>query len=339
MKKSCFLKSCCLQVTAIFLFTTACSALAGDFTLFSVPDAEVTYPHAINGAGTVAGSYQKGQEQGVFVGKPGGDIETYAFVDGLAQITAINSAGTVVGYVDNNGYKGLIIHPDKSLELLSIGGNDSVLMDANASGTMIGYYLAASGDRVISFIAKPNGKITEFSLEDWPIAAPDAINNKGTIAGVAYDPSNGAGLGFIRHVSGEIEMFDIPNTPADKQMRVMDINEAGTVLGLFIYYDPDKGEVFDGFERTQRGVITVHNVADSSGSRTITYPQAINAAGTVLGFSGNNRVPYIKDRHGNISFLTHPDGSSVIIATDINASGAITGMLLDAKRGVGYIYH
>jgi hypothetical protein len=194
-------------------------------------------------------------------------------------------------------------------------GNGKICTDPiqiNSQGDVVGVY----SDGSFSFIRFRNGKFAVIDVPGSKTTAVNAINDLGESAGTFLD-ANGRTHGFIRHATGAITRFEIPDfTATQSGFVVSGINDSETIAGTGY----DNGGIGHSFVRTRLGKITVFDPPGASSSQTA----GINARGEVAGSDPNGG--YLRFPSGRlITFL-----SSGYVVLGLNFSAAVTGTVARA---------
>jgi hypothetical protein len=149
------------------------------------------------------------------------------------------------------------------------------------------------------------------------------VNSAGDVAGYYIDPG-GIDHGFIRNAAGVITTVDVP-VNGNLGSEIVAIDGAGDTAGF--YFDSQNNE--HSFVRSSDGTITTFDPPNSfSGA------QSINDGGTVAGgfVDANGAHGYLRAPDGMFTTFD-PTGSGtqieIVIPTEINASGAVTGTYID----------
>ena len=213
----------------------------------------------------------------------------------------------------------------------------------NASMTVTGYYYVANATpaAVRGFVRDADGAITTFDVGDafesatpvWTI--PESINAAGDITGfiqfLPVGPPSDAWVGgnqpqgFLRYADGRTVAI-IPNLPPGNpaEGQPISINDFDDVAGNVPYLAP-----LSVFTRTGQGVYK-----DGISFNKLNVATAINASGTVVGFSGRAGSPssgFVLLADGQAAGVNVPAQSSQNCAGDgtfpdgINAASAIAG--------------
>jgi hypothetical protein len=183
----------------------------------------------------------------------------------------------------------------------------------NDNGEITGFYVDAKGTH--GFIRSLRGTYTSFDVPGSSTTLPVSINNEGTVAGYYDDPNyntNHVLHGFVRSQHGKITSFDAG--PAGGSTIPAGINDAGTITGRVQATSQFGGglEIY-GFARSPQGGITDLGIEE---------PFGINAAGAIVGFSGDVGV-FISPEGVDTTFQA--PGAALTVPTTINDEGAVAG--------------
>jgi hypothetical protein len=183
-----------------FILTPAKQLIA-----FGKPSQYPLKPAAINDRMDVTGTYGSFG----FVRLANGAIAIFSVPGGTSGQTetfptAINSAGTVVGYAQQNvcqrsctdtQHRGFIRYANGSIQIFTVpGSNGTFAYDVNNAGTIVGYFFVGGAKH--GFMRTADGQITTFDVPGAEgFTSAMAINNNNVIAGVCLNHSS---KGFIR---------------------------------------------------------------------------------------------------------------------------------------------
>ncbi len=338
----------------ITLLLLACHAVAGELVTFQVPGAQHLNIDAISESGAVAGRAYMGPDWIPFVRDPSGNIETFmppgAYDWGIFP-RGVDRDGTVVGYFLSPDFAmGSFIR--KSNGEMDIFGSPSVvtaLMDISDRGSIVGVDVdLAEQQKNVTYIMDSDGKRTEFTVPGYDVTFPFAISSTRIVTGICYqltDPNPFAtAQGFVRYTNGQIDTFDFPTGPADKQVAIIDVSGTGTVLGMVGWRDEQDRLVAQGFERTRNGTISTFSIEDNTGSPAYFIAGGLNNAGNVVGtrqWSDGQREyheAFVRSRNGNVDILSLPTFVHSE-ASAINNRGQVAGQYLTEEGvGLGFLY-
>ncbi|HEY1838350.1 MAG TPA: hypothetical protein VGG36_11875 [Rhizomicrobium sp.] len=212
-------------------------------------------------------------------------------------------------------------HRDSQLTTFDApGADDTVAVGINASGVVVGYYVAK---HEYGFVRSAKGTFTKFSAKASAPTYPEAVNNNGAIVGSYEDNvSSGISHGFVRAANGTIALFDPPGSVFTTPMA---INSHGAVVG---YYNDDK-QIPHGFLRGAGGKITT---IDFAGAKRGTEIWCINKKGAVAGDYIDNKGAYhgfVRGAGGKFTSFDVPGAGKKknqgTYVYGINNGGAISG--------------
>jgi len=284
--------------------------LSTAWALAALPGNPVGRPQAFNDAAMVAGESNSG---GGFLFSGGKVTEFQSPGNAPVTVTSMNASGQVVGYISigsmYSGSEAFLYSAGKITLLGFFGGTWSQAISINNSGVIAGEYQTTAG--VFRGFVLSNGKMTDLGTLGGPSTQVAAMNNAGQIAGMS-EISPGNRHAFV--YSGG-KMTDIDPLSGDYS-QALAINDAGQILALdrtspFVYSGGSihrmqipgahllpavmsstgvvagqvanaKGE-YDLFIYANGVTKDVGGIADSN-----IFPTAINAAGTVGGYSEIN---------------------------------------------------
>jgi hypothetical protein len=315
------------------------------YTSFQVPDATIgTYPNGINLSGTVIGTYI-GPYNPIFhtygtlgfVRDSSGTITTLNLGDGVngsgvphTAPTAINSAGTIVGELEDYGYphsfmldsKGTITRFDPP----QCSHTMSAAAGINAEGAIVGVCI---WDASSSYVRKPDGTFQTFEVKGAAQTWAVGINMAYLVTGYYYEANSNNAHGFVGWPNSNLlTTFDPPGSVWTKPTS---INSFGAITGSY----RDAASVDHGFVRNPLGKIVSFDPVGS----TTTYPAAINDAGVIVGgYKDSNGFThgFIRDLLGTITSFDMP-GSVYTRAVSINDHGVITGVITGVSKNLAFV--
>ena len=165
-----------------------------------------------------------------------------------------------------------------------------------------------------------------------------AINSEGAIAGQFQD-AKGIYHGFLRSLSGQFTIFDIPGLKAGANQGTAgeNINDAGEIAGIFA----DKKNGQHGFVRHADGTFETFNPPNSIAT-VVALESGLNLAGAVTGyfFDANLVIHgFVRSADGTITVFDSPLAGTGqfqgTIAAAINNDGEIAGGVTDSSN----VYH
>jgi hypothetical protein len=185
----------------------------------------------------------------------------------------------------------------------------------NDAGTVAGSYSTLNGFTG-GFVRTAYGQITPIDVGEI-YTGQLRINATGEIAGI-YEDVSGFSRGFVRSANGSITPFN-PGGAAGSTV-VTDINDAGTVVGIYLLTNTDPPS--QAYLRASDGTITTFTVPGS----TSVYPWSINDLGEVTGTysydSGDQVGGFVRSPGGIVTTFTYSAG---IVPLAINLAGTTTG--------------
>lgn len=138
---------------------------------------------------------------------------------------AINNLGQIVGTTQGSAF---LWTPGEGLTTISHGGANTVAVDINDSGQVLGYYDASDGVRN-GFLWTASGGLRPFDRTFAGSLTPMAINDMGTVVGRSH-----AGFGFVWTAENGMGDLNTLLDPADGNHAFVDnatdINDAGQIL-------------------------------------------------------------------------------------------------------------
>ncbi|NHZ87947.1 DUF3466 family protein [Massilia sp. CCM 8733] len=208
---------------------------------FGLPTA---WANGVNNAGTVVGSSKTD------VRVPGGDpynprfaSHAFAYSDGVTKdlgtlggvhsgATAINNAGTIVGYAHNTSWRerAFIYQNGRMTDLGAFEGGSSAATDINDSGQIIGQSAHTWDTSVQSAFLYVDGVMTDLGWSAGKSSKAVDINNLGQVIGYGAD-AKGLQHGFI-YQNGQLLQLDAALDPlAGWSIRsTYSINDHGQIL-------------------------------------------------------------------------------------------------------------
>jgi hypothetical protein len=256
----------------------------GKISTIDVPNEVGTHPTAVN-SGVIVGYYDVANPPYPGLSKPGfirsvngaftEIIPTIDFTNSVFP-AAINSAGETVGYfVDVTGQAaGFVRSPDDGSISVFYLGFPTIINAINSAGEYIGLRSNQFG-YFDGFLQQPNEvNPTFFDIPNAFDTGPEAINNKGQIAGSCLILNNGSGHshGFVRDVDGTITLVDVPGAT---DTGIAGIDSKGEVVGYYV----DSGGNAHGFVQKASGTTTTIDVPGSTDTSVV----AINPSGEIVG--------------------------------------------------------
>jgi len=213
-------------------------AVDGTITPFQSPEGtDETIVASMNESGWIVGDAIHGprghaKELG-FLRSPSGD---FSYLGKGMWLAAINSRGTVTGYLDDNsGEHAFIRTSDGTVTTFDPSGQGAIAYPQaiNIAGTVVGDFGATVNNVNVTegFIRAKDGGITTFAVpgDDVTGTMPSRINKAGTVVGF-YQTSDGRVHGFTRSIDGSIIPIDVPGAA---HTWAFGINDKGRVSGTF----------------------------------------------------------------------------------------------------------
>lgn len=330
---------------ALPLLLAAALVLAGQtvasaqIVTFDVPNSDGTFPLKVNLGGSVAGEYLTYTSRlQCFLRTPDGTITAFDPPGDASGATlgGLNDAGEVVGYYygyyGNSNLTEVGFLRDASGNFTNIVPSGSTYTTAdgiNNNGEIAGTWVDSS-DGVHGFVYQA-GTYTSFNVPGATSIYGVLINNNGEVAGYYYD-SNNYSHGFVRDPSGTVTTIDAPAGYTD--LLIFGLNDNGQVTG---WYGVGSGSSFVNYGFIwQAGSFTTF---DGSPTLALTFPQSINLAGTVVGYSCNNGIcdGFVRNPLGAISSLS-VSGAYSTEPSEVNAGGTIAGIWVDSPSAY-YLRH
>ena len=248
---------------------------------------------------------------------------------GGTGLTAINSAGDVVGYfADNAGVHGFVRNHRGDYQTFDYMALITEADGISAHGDIVGWY-RMPGEPAMAFhgfFRSRDGELTALDYPGHKNTVLEKINADGTIVGCYHDNDMSASMHAVWLQNGRWHALEAARTmgnaitPGDQ-----------TTVGRFV--DPSTGRSH-GWITTASGTTTL----DVPGSLA-TNPLGINPAGDVVGFYRDTALIY----HGFLlqdgAFTTiDAPGAIATDAWDINAGGDIVGDYTDTTNALhGFI--
>jgi len=245
---------------------------------------------------------------------------------------AINSSMTVTGYylTTNNEAHGFIRTADGTIDTFDVGGAvETEPASINAAGDITGFYVSTTTAFVYqtrSFLRYADGRIITFDPPPQAGNAQEAtsINDFDYVAGTVTDPYFSS-YGFTRSREGVYTEISLANATVATA-----VNASGSVVG---YATPASGATMgfvahpDGYKST----FTVSAPPDAACTTTGTFPEAVNAEGTIAGWyvCPNVSNGFVMSPEGVVSVFQLP-GAIVENRVSINEVGDVTGAYYEA---------
>jgi probable HAF family extracellular repeat protein len=237
------------------------------------------------------------------------DIGALLGTNSAAQ--AINGPGTVVGYwVKDSGAAAFLYQSNQVYEVTALGTNANYALSINDSGHVVGSSLTPDGFRAFYFDG------TVYNLGDWGGTNSHAtwINDSNGIVGFA-ESTNGATAVFFN--GQPWSLGDLGGGSA----YAYGVNASNFVVGTSTTAGGDAHAFLYGASGMQdlNGLV-------AGGGFTLVAAQAINQAGSVVGWGTTNGQvrPFFFDGT-NLTIIGLPSGATNGYGYAINAAGAVVG--------------
>ncbi len=182
----------------------------------------------------------------------------------------INDLNEVTGnYSDDAGVShGFVRDPQGRITTFDASESLTLPLAINNEGAVAGYGLG------VAFIRAVDGSIVTFSVPGATSTSAQSINNRGAVAGEAYESGN-TYHAFLRTSDGTIQAFDVANATSTI---AVSINDQGIITGSY-----NDGTTNHGFLRLADGSIVTFDAPGAYG-RQGTVPYSIDNGNTVVGF-------------------------------------------------------
>ena len=284
-------------------------------------------PIGLSGAGHTAGSYfgLAGQRRG-FVWR-GGSLLDIGTLAGVSQASAVNEAGTAVGYsVDTQNRQRAVVFSNSALADLGTlqGGTHAAANDINSTGWVVGMSERRFGaDTYQRASLWRNGQVLDLGTFGGEYSEASALNDAGQVVGWAWTPfpqrrqhaflwSDATGLVDLGTLGGVDSM-------------AADINDQGVVVGSA----RDAQQQLRAFKWTPQGGMLNLGAPPSAFESSAA---AVNDAGQIVGNSFNavecRNEPLLWENgamHLLVGLVDLASGWTVVSASDINDAGVIVG--------------
>ncbi len=267
--------------------------------LGTLPGGSFSMAEGINTWGVVAGQSSTGPDEteAVYWSRTGQITALPGLVTGpgaFSSATAINDAGTMVGYsINENGKHAVRWARGQITDLGGLPGDyDSVAFAVNDFGVAVGYSQGSSGEYAVRW--DPDGRITELAVPAGAsLTSSYGIDNAGYIVGSAFDQTNLQSYAVEWHPDGSVHELaggqqDIQAT-AINDVRVAVGNNERSDGGLdgTIWYPDGRSSV----------------IAPPGGGPYVFYPTGINDRGFVTGNAVDSGGPALVSPDGRIVYL------------------------------------
>jgi len=191
-------------------------------------------------------------------------------------------------------------------------GTETHLAGVSDKGSAVGYF----GSGPTGFIYRADGTIIVVNYAG--LSALRGINKSGATTGALAQGNRS--LGGAGKPNGSIKAFSVFNKK--NLVDTAAINEAGEIIGT--YYSG--ASATHGFVRDSGGNITSFDATEFG-----TYPRAINATGSITGYSHGHC--FVRDPAGNLTTFD-PTGQTNGTCQSINDNGTIVGTYTDNADNV-----
>ena len=247
---------------------------------------------------------------------------------------AVNSSMTVTGYylVTNNEAHRFIRTADGTIDTFRVAGAVWTQPESiNAAGDITGFYEStteAPGKQTQGFLRYGDGRIITFDpppqAGNAPAGFPISINDFDVIVGTVFN-ANSTSYGFTRSREG---VFSPPISFGNATVATA-INSSGSVVGYAGSFPPI------GFVAHPDGYHFAFTVSppSSAACTAATFPETINAEGTIAGWYSALCPPYerggfVRSPEGVVSVYQLP-GAIAENYVAINEVGDVTGAYTD----------
>jgi uncharacterized membrane protein len=290
-------------------------------------------PYGLNSSNQMAGdSTQDGNAYTAYVDRSLGSPAPVNPPEGAvsASLRAINDAGVAVGtWRDGNGLShAFMVDGNNNATDLSalIGGRQSWGADINNNGVIVGGVDFGDGTTSNSkgFTFNTNFRTLQIidGLSDFPMCSPSAINDIGQIVGTCFDPSFLHSRPFLFALGSISKLFD-------QEAYAFDINNQGHVAGAtqdFIASGGNAGPFL--FADGKINWIPVNGLPNALNDNDQVVGNAMKTDLTSFAFIYDGGIAYDLN-----TLVTPPTPLQIILAWDINNSGAISTSALDSDFG------
>lgn len=328
---------------ALRMFLPLCLAIApcaplaaATYTEFDVPDAQETYPAAINGQGTVAGWYADAEfvPRG-FIRSADGTFTTFVHPGYSFNVTAMNDNGWVVGsYAEltSGALRGYIRAPDGDLETIPTPPNVNLSPTGiDDNGDVCGFFFVAGASlQEHGFIFTAGGSFLQIDIAGKRTEL-HGIDDMGAVAGSAESvPARSQGL--VRAPDGTITLFARPDW---RRTVASSISDAGSIAGSFV----DADGLYHGFFRDADGRLAAFDLSDAADD---VGAFSINAKGAVAGHFYEDGFGlahgFVRKPNGAFQSFDAPGAVQQTLVAAINDRGVIVGRFYGGdQRYHGYL--
>jgi hypothetical protein len=216
----------------------------GRIVVFDASSFNVTDVESISDSGDVAGmTFDSSNPIRGFVRDQNGAITVFDAPNAAATyVTGVNSRGEVIGYFSDTTRAYSLVGYARNVRGQFNLFDDALAFAINAAGAITGSLTGSSPDS--GFIAEVNGRIVFYDGFD---ASGRSVNARGDVVGYLFDQNQNKVRGFVRHMNGDLEIFDAPNA-ADTRAECN--NARGDIAGYF--FDSSQANKARAFVRLAR---------------------------------------------------------------------------------------
>jgi probable HAF family extracellular repeat protein len=244
------------------------------------------------------------------------DLGTAGAIDLFSAATALNAAGTMVGYAERPDRGGIV-------PVMWVGGQITILPTLSAGhayaealndvGDSVGDATTASGE-IHAVLWPASGGVIDLHTVSGPFSLALSVNNVGQVAGYARPPEGGRGFVWLP-LTG---MLPLPPLPGDTESAAYGVNDAGVVVGTSLLPDPFVARYTHvAAVRWDDGVPTdLATLVTNGDGWALTSAVGINQAGVIVGMGTLNG-----EEHG---YLLTPDPPMALNDPPAHAHDQIT---------------
>ena len=258
------------------------------FTTFTVPNAAVTAPFAINERGDVTGFYQETltSAQIGFLRLSSGETTTLLYPGAIGSMaTGINNLGVTAGtyWYQAGGTLAGFFYRLGAYQNVFVNGYPASVSDINDLGYYIGSY--GTSQTFMSFLASPTDEITILQYPSGYRTGASWIKNNGEVIGTYLD-GTGRIHTFIYSSASGYKTISIPGRP---RAAITDINSSGVVVGGY-------------FNGVTNQAFTYHG----GQFRILAVPGATNSTATAINNKGQIVGGYTTLDGANVGYIATP---------------------------------
>jgi hypothetical protein len=216
----------------------------GRIIVFDASSLNVTDVESISDSGEVAGmTFDSFNPIRGFVRDQNGALTVFDAPNAAATyVTGVNPRGEVIGYFSDTTRAYSLVGFARNVRGQFNLFDDALAFAINAAGAVTGSFTGSSPNS--GFIAEVNGTIVFYDGFD---ASGRSVNARGDVVGYLFDQDQNKVRGFVRHMNGDVEIFDAPNA---SDTRAESINPRGDIAGYF--FDSSQGNKTRAFVRLAR---------------------------------------------------------------------------------------